>query len=86
MWFDNPDDRKEGKRNDPTAAVSVIFNKFIENCRLVYSPGSTMCADEMFVPFCGRCAFKMYMPKKLCTKYGLKILYLMDTRIHYVYN
>lgn len=85
LRFDNPDDRDERKKEDPTAAVSKIFEKFIANSRLVYSPGPTMCIDEMLVPFRGRCRFKMYMPKKPA-KYGIKILCMTDARTHYVYN
>lgn len=85
LRFDNPDDRKERKIDDPTAAVSEIFNKFIKNSQRLYSPGPMMCADEMLVPFRGRCAFTMYMPKKPA-KYELKVLCLTDARTHYVYN
>lgn len=85
LRFDNPNDRDERKKTDPSAAVSEIFNKFIENSRELYSPGPTMCVDEMLVPFRGRCTFKMYMPKKPA-KYGLKVMCLTDARTHYVYN
>lgn len=85
LRFDNPVDRNERKKTDPTAAVSEIFNNFIRNAQSMYSIGANACIDEMLVGFRGRCRFKMYMPNKP-VKYGLKIMMLTDARTGYAYN
>ena len=83
--FDNPDNREERKKEVATAAISKIFNQFIENCQLCYTPGTCVCIDEMLVPFRGRCKFRMYMPKKPA-KYGLKVMCMTDARTQYLCN
>lgn len=83
--FDNPSDREERKKNDKAAAISNVFEKFINNCQDLYTPGVHLCVDEMLVGFRGRCAFKMYMPMKP-NKYGIKVQCLTDSRTHYLLN
>lgn len=85
LRFDNNSDRQQRILNDPLAAVSDLFNKFIENCRKSNSIGTHACIDEMLVPFRGRCKFKMYIPKKPA-KYGINIMSLTDARTHYLSN
>lgn len=85
LRFDNPETRADRKRQDIIAAISQIFNKFIENCQNVYGMGDSMTVDEMLVSFRGRTHFKMYMPNKPC-KYGIKIMCLTDARTSYLYN
>lgn len=85
LRFDNPDDREARKINDPAAAISGIFNKFVNNCQSVYTMGTCVCVDEMLVGFRGRCKFKMYLPLKP-VKYGLKIMCLVDAKTNYFYN
>ena len=85
LRFDNSDDREERKKEDPIAAISKIFNMFIENFQQCISLGPTVTVDEMLVPFRGRCSFVMYMPKKPA-KYGLKVMCMSDARTHYLYN
>lgn len=85
LRFDNSTTREDRKQLDPTAAISLIFNKFIENCQNIYGLGETVTIDEMLVSFRGKCRFKMYMPMKPC-KYGIKIMCLTDSRTNYLYN
>lgn len=85
LRFDDSTDRKERLLTDPLAAVSELFNKFIENCQKNYTIGTHGCIDEMLVPFRGRCRFKMYMPNKPA-KYGIKIMALTDARTQYLAN
>lgn len=85
LRFDNPETRMERKKEDPTAPVSQIYNKFIENCQNCYGVGESVTIDEMLVSFRGRCRFKVYMPNKPC-KYGIKIMCLTDARTSYLYN
>jgi len=85
LRFDNPDDREARKINDPAAAISGIFNTFVNNCQSVYTMGTCVCVDEMLVGFRGRCKFKMYLLLKP-VKYGLKIMCLVDAKTNYFYN
>lgn len=85
LRFDNPQDRQDRRKNDSTAPISEIFDKFIVNCQEAYSIGQTACIDEMLVSFRGRCSFRMYMPNKP-GKYGLKLMCLTDARNGYLYN
>ncbi|XP_069670943.1 piggyBac transposable element-derived protein 4-like isoform X1 [Periplaneta americana] len=85
LQFDNPDDREERKKEERTAAISKIFELFIENSQICYSPGASVCVDEILVPFRGKCMFRMYMPKKPA-KYGLKVQCLTDARTNYLYS
>lgn len=85
LGFDNPEDRDEIKKQDPTAPISYIFNSFIENSKSVYGIGQSVAIEEMLVTFRGKCRFKMYMSMKPC-KYGIKIMALTDSRTSYLYN
>lgn len=85
LRFDNPEDREERKKSVPAAAISFVFNTFVENCQSAYGLGQSATIDEMLVSFRGRCRFKMYMPNKPA-KYGIKIQCLTDARNSYLYN
>lgn len=85
LRFDNADDREERKKENPVAAISELFDFFIENSRNSYTIGANACIDEMLVGFRGRCRFKMYIPSKP-EKYGIKIMALTDARTQYLYN
>ncbi|KAG5866307.1 hypothetical protein JTB14_002186 [Gonioctena quinquepunctata] len=85
LRFDNPEDRDERIKQDPLAAISFIFNSFINTSQSVYGMGQSATVDEMLVSFRGRVRFKMYMPKKPC-KYRIKIMALTDSRNSYLFN
>jgi hypothetical protein len=85
LRFDNADTRKERQKDDPTAPISFLFNRFVSNCQKVYTIGTCATIDEMLVSFRGRCKFRMYIPNKPA-KYGLKIMALTDSRNHYFLN
>lgn len=85
LRFDNSFDRAERKKDDPTAPISWLFERFVENCQECYSIGEYACVDEMLVGFRGKCRFKMYIPNKP-RKYGLKIMVLNDAKTHYFLN
>lgn len=85
LRFDNPDDREQRKIDNPTAAISELFDMFVERIRTSYKIGANGCIDEMLVGFRGRCRFKMYIPSKP-EKYGIKIMALTDARTTYLYN
>ncbi|KAF2903079.1 hypothetical protein ILUMI_03113 [Ignelater luminosus] len=44
--------------NGTERAISEIFQKFVENCKACYCPGTYVTVDEMLIPFRGRCSFK----------------------------
>lgn len=85
LRFDDKNDRQDRVKDDPGAAISNIFQTFIDNSQECYTVGEYVCIDEMLVGFRGRCRFRMYMPKKLA-RYGLKIMALTDSRTHYLHN
>lgn len=85
LRFDNAETREERKKHDPAAAISELFNLFVENAKKSYVIGATACVDEMLVGFRGKCKFKMYIPSKP-EKYGIKIMALTDARTQYFYN
>lgn len=85
LRFDRIESRAERQINDPLAAISNIFDKFIENSKLNYSCGQYVTIDEMLVPFRGKSKFRVYMKSKPA-KYGLKIFVLADARTSYCLN
>lgn len=85
LRFDDSQTREERQKDDKLAAVSDLFNAFINNSRQNYTLSADVCIDEMLVAFRGRCGFVIYMPSKP-NKYGLKILGLVDARTFYIYN
>lgn len=85
LRFDNAQTREQRKQTDKAAPISEIFNKIIKNSQAVYRPSAYVTIDEMLVPFRGRCAFRMYMPKKP-KKYGIKIMCLADAKTSYLCN
>lgn len=85
LRFDNPDDRAERQKEDKLAAISFIFNKFVNNCQQLYELSENVTIDEMLVKFRGRSHMISYMPKKP-GKYGLLIRALCDAKNSYFYN
>lgn len=85
LRFDDASTRLERSKVDPTAPISNLFQKFIDNCQEMYSMGEYGCIDEMLVAFRGRFKYKMYMPQKPA-KYGIKIMAMTDARTNYLCN
>lgn len=85
LRFDNEDTRKERVKENKLAAISDVFEEFVQNSKNCYSPGPYTTVDEMLTPFRGRCAFRMYMPNKPA-RYGIKIQILADSKTHYMLN
>nr|XP_049692159.1 piggyBac transposable element-derived protein 4-like [Helicoverpa armigera]XP_049696923.1 piggyBac transposable element-derived protein 4-like [Helicoverpa armigera]XP_049708119.1 piggyBac transposable element-derived protein 4-like [Helicoverpa armigera] len=85
LRFDNPDDRAERQNDDKLAAISFIFNKFVNNSQQQYELSECVTVDEMLVKFRGRSHMISYMPKKP-GKYGLVIQSLCDAKNAYFYN
>lgn len=85
LRFDDAQTREVRKTNNKAAAISDIFEKVISNSKTVYCPSAHLTIDEMLISFRGRCAFKIYMPKKP-KKYGIKVMCLTDAKTSYLYN
>lgn len=83
--FDDVTSRIERQSVDKLAAIRDIVEKFISSCKNNYNPSEQLTIDEQLVAFRGRCSFIMYMPKKP-SKFGIKIIMLVDVKFPYVYN
>lgn len=81
--FDDEATRRDRVKENKLAAISEIFQSFVDNACANYSPGDCLTVDEMLVPFRGRCGFRMYIPSKPA-KYGIKVQILADATTHYM--
>ncbi|KAJ8970082.1 hypothetical protein NQ314_001406 [Rhamnusium bicolor] len=64
LKFDDKQTRSGRLQTDKLAHVSNIFNEFVQNYKINYSPGEFVTIDEKSVPFRGRREFRMYIPNK----------------------
>ncbi len=85
LQIDNVNTRDGQRELDQLVAIREIYEKFLTNSREAYLPSEHLTADEMMVPFWGRCPFMVYMPKNP-TKYGIKVYGLRDVTSNYVFN
>lgn len=85
LRFDCITTRLERQVDNTLAAISKIFNKFVENAKTNYSWGQYTTIDEMLVPFRGKFRYRVYMKSKP-TKYGIKIFILSDAWTSYFVN
>lgn len=85
LRFDDKSTRAERQDLDNLAPVREIFEKFVKQCKKMYSPGENCTIDEMLVAFRGRCKFRQYIPSKPA-KYGIKIFALVDSKVFYITN
>lgn len=85
LRFDSKITRNERKKIDKIAPIRELFEIFVTNCAINYSPSMSLTIDEMLVAFRGRCSFKQYIPSKPA-KYGIKIHALADAENAYVCN
>ena len=59
-----------------------MFGSFVANCKKAYCVSPCMTVDEKLDPFCGRCGFRKYIPRKPA-KYGIKIFAMVDASNFY---
>jgi len=85
IGFDDRATGDERQKEDPFAAVSQIWEVFINNCDQRYYPGENITIDEQLLAFRGRCGFRMYIPNKPA-KYGMKIMVIYDSKSSYMLN
>lgn len=85
LRFDNKVTRQERRATDKLAPIRDLWEKWIINLNVIYSPGENVTIDEQLVSFRGKCPFRQYMPSKPA-KYGIKIWALCDSKTNYAYN
>jgi len=85
IGFDDRATGDERQKEDPFAAMSQIWEVFINNCKQRYCPGENITIDVQLLAFRGRCGFRMYIPNKPA-KYGLKIMRICDSKSGYMLN
>lgn len=85
LRFDDVNTREERRTIDKLAPIRNVFDRFNQNCKVSYIPGSYLTLDEMLFAFRGRCGFRMYIPNKPA-KYGIKVFSLVDARCFYTVN
>ncbi|XP_019731207.1 LOW QUALITY PROTEIN: piggyBac transposable element-derived protein 4-like [Hippocampus comes] len=85
LRFDNKDTRRERIQNDKFAAISEIWQKFVQNCISSYSPGQHVTVDEQLFPSKVRCPFLQYMASKP-DKLGIKFWIAADLDTKYMCN
>jgi hypothetical protein len=93
--FDNYRTREERKLFDRLAAVSDVWNMFVNNLRRFYIPGDTLTVDEQLLGYRGKVPGRTYMPSldKLKLNHGVSlypfaiklITYLRKRRVHRAY-
>lgn len=77
--------RPARRQQDPFIPVRKVWDLFIAQCKMNYSPGSNVTIDEQLLGFRGRCPFRMYIPNKP-NKYGIKIPMMSDSGTNYMIN
>lgn len=65
-------DNQADHGNQRLYKIQPFIDKFITNCRNIYTPGEIIAVDESMVGFRGRLAFRTFNPQK-SNKYGMKI-------------
>lgn len=83
--FDNYRTRAHRLPNDRLAAVSEIWEPFIQGLRRLYIPGFALTVDEQLLGYRGRVPGRTYMPAKP-RKYGLKIFWLCEAGTGFALN
>ncbi|KAL7868645.1 hypothetical protein SRHO_G00100290 [Serrasalmus rhombeus] len=85
LRFDDKDTRAERVKTDRFAAISDIWQRFIKNCNLCYTPGQHITVDEQLFPTKVRCPFIQYIASKPDT-FGIKFWIASDLKTKYMCN
>lgn len=85
LRFDDKSIRPSLRHEDPFIPIRKLWELFISQCKLNYTPGEHVTIDEQLLGFRGRCPFRMYIPNKP-NKYGIKIPMLCDSGTKYMLN
>ena len=85
LKFDLNRTRPQRLQSDKVALASEVWQRFIDNYFLCYSPGENLTADEQLFPSKARCRFTQCMANKP-DKFGIKFWMLVDNATKYVSN
>ncbi|XP_076841405.1 uncharacterized protein LOC143485760 [Brachyhypopomus gauderio] len=85
LRFDDKDTRAERVKSDRFAAISDIWQCFVRNCTLCYTPGQHITNDEQLFPTKVRCPFLQYIATKP-DKFGIKFWIAADLKTKYMCN
>ncbi|XP_047224113.1 uncharacterized protein LOC124869915 [Girardinichthys multiradiatus] len=85
LRFDNKDTRKERIQTDKFAAISDIWQRFVQNCVSSYSPGQHVTVDEQVFPSKVRCPFLQYIASKP-NMFGIKFWIAADLETKFMCN
>ena len=85
LRFDMKSTRAERLASDKFACVSEVWNKFIENSQMCYTPGENICIDEQLFPSKARCKWTQYIATKP-DKFGIKFWLATDVESKYLVN
>ena len=72
-------------QTDKFALISVVWDKFIENCIVCYKPGENITVDKQLFPTKPCCTFTQYMANKT-DKFGIKFWLAVDVEYKYIPN
>lgn len=81
--FDDKNTRRERRVSDNLAPVREIWDIFIKNCELNYSPSEFLTIDEQLLGFRGKFSARVYIKSKPA-RYGLKIVSMNDAKTSYM--
>ena len=71
LRFDIRSSRSERLKSDKFCLFSVIWNRFIDNCKACYIPNADITVDEQLFPTKSRYPFTQYIASKP-DKFGVK--------------
>ena len=83
--FDLRETRSMRLNTDKFALFSIIWNRFIDNCKSHYFPNENITVDEQLFPTKARCPFTQYMASKP-DKFGIKFWLAVDAKSKYLVN
>lgn len=85
LRFDMREERRRNLQTDKFCLISYVWNTFIENCQMAYTPDQNVTVDEQLLPCKARCRFIQFMANKP-DKFGLKFWLLADCESKYLFN
>ena len=85
LRFDLRSTRSERLKTDKFALISVVWNKFVENCQALFKPYENITVDEQLFPTKARYPFTQYMANKP-DKFGIKFWIAVDNNTKYFLN
>ncbi|XP_071746951.1 piggyBac transposable element-derived protein 4-like [Lepeophtheirus salmonis] len=83
--FDIRSTRSQRLQNDKFALISMVWDRFVENCKLSNRPGENITIDEQLFLTKARYPFTQYMAKKP-DKFDIKFWLAVDATSKYLVN